>query len=508
MSAGRLIVVSNRLPVALSRQDDGTWTSRPSSGGLVTAIVPVLRDRGGVWIGWPGTVDEEQAPDLPATVEQVGFTLRTVRLNREEQQGYYDGFSNEVLWPLFHDLQSRCNFVPEYWRAYLAVNEKFAAATAAEVRRGDTVWIHDYHLMAMARRLRELGVRSGIDFFLHIPFPAVDIFAKLPWRQQLLEHLLEFDLVGLQTPRDRRNFLACVEAFLPGATIDRTTPLRSVEIRGRTVRVGAFPIGIDAARFTDAARSVVVASRVHELREDLRGRRIILGIDRLDYTKGIPHRLDAYADALRRHPELQGTTHFVQVMVPSRISVPEYGRLRDEVERTVGSINGELGRPGWVPVHYLHRSLDRQELLAFYRAADVGLVTPLKDGMNLVAKEYCACQVHNEGVLILSEFAGAAWQLQRGAVLVNPYDVEGVADAIAAACSMPVEERRRRMRMLRRNVREQDIFWWVGRFLRAAIHRDLEAFPLHEERAPGQPGWSSEAGLPAWVPPPPSDTAT
>jgi trehalose 6-phosphate synthase len=327
-----------------------------------------------------------------------------------------------------------------------------------------------------------VGAAPRIGFFLHIPFPPLDVFLKLPWRMALLQALLEFDVIGFQTLRDRRNFVQCVRALVKDAEMEGRGQGRGqvllVSALGRTVRVGAFPISIDYDAFMRQAATDEVAERSRELHRLLPNRKLILGVDRLDYTKGIPLRLRAFHDLLTRHPEMRERVSLIQVVVPSREDIPEYRGLKTEIEQLVGKINGTFVRPGgWVPVWYVYRSLPRLDLLAYYRAADIALITPLKDGMNLVAKEYCACSIEEDCTLILSEFAGAAPQLARGALLVNPYDIEGVADAIHRAYHMDRNERRARMRQMRRSIRESDVFWWVDSFLRAAITKDLRAFP-------------------------------
>lgn len=485
-SSRRLIVVSNRLPMVLHRAEDGSLSSRPGSGGLVTALLPVLRDRGGVWVGWPGIADHDEGVEhaLSRAAHQAGYRLAPVALSAEDQSGFYHGFSNEVLWPLFHDLQSLCHFDPAYWHSYTSVNEKYARTIAGQVQAGDFIWIHDYQLILVAADLRRLGVDAPLAFFLHIPFPPLDIYLKLPWRYTLLRALLEYDLVGFQTPRDRRNFVQCVRALLPEVRIGhRNHRLRLPS--GHETRLGSFPIGIDAGAFSRQARSSAVTAAAEKLRAELPGRELILGVDRLDYTKGIPLRLEAFRFALRAYPELQERVTLIQVVVPSRDDIPQYRDLKTRIEQLVSEINGEFTRPGgWVPIHYVYRAVDRLDLIAYYRAARIALVTPLKDGMNLVAKEFCACSVDDDGVLILSEFAGAAGQLQQGALLVNPYDLEGTANAIRQACTMEGSERRRRMRLLRRAVGRQDVFRWVNGFLDAAIASDLKDFPLPEDYAP------------------------
>ncbi|MBG0776462.1 MAG: trehalose-6-phosphate synthase [Desulfovibrionaceae bacterium] len=470
----RLVVISNRLPVALKKVE-GRWKLTPGSGGLVSAMAPVLRDRGGTWIGWTGTSGDVDKSLITDFSRNAGYDLRPVPLEEEEVRGFYQGFSNEIIWPLFHGFQSRCNFEPNYWHDYLTVNRKFAEQAQAVSGPGDYIWVHDYHLMHVAWWLRQMGCRRNLGFFLHIPFPPVDIFVTLPWRAKIIQALLEFDLVGFHTYRDRRNFIQCVNLFNPGAKTRGRGPVVTLTVGERTTRVGFFPIGIDYKAFSDTARKKSVVEEAHEFQRALRKRTIILGVDRLDYSKGIPERFEAIRETLKRYPELIGKISLVQVVVPSREEVGEYKALKDEIERLVGEINGEFTRPGYIPIHYQYRSLGREELIAYYRAASMALVTPLRDGMNLVAKEYCAC--NPSGVLFLSEFAGAAAQLQNGALLVNPYDVVGVAKAIHRAYHMEKAERSQRMRKMRETVRKYHIFWWVDSFLRAGFGRTLDDFP-------------------------------
>lgn len=470
--AQRLVVVSNRLPVAAARARDGAWVLLPGSGGLVTALAPVLESRGGVWVGWPGLIGEGNQgvePLLESFAERQGYGLVPVSLTRDEHELFYLGFANEVLWPLFHDLQSRCVFVPEYWQTFLDVNRKFAEASCAAMQRSDVVWVQDYLLLGVGSFLRELRPAARLGFFLHIPFPPPDIFAKLPWRTEVLRGLLAFDLVGFQTVRDRRNFVACLRALLPEAVIRGRGNERRVLMRGRQTRAAAFPIGIDAESFSTLARRPDIAARALEIRESMDVEHLLLGVDRLDYTKGIPFKLEAVRRLLRARPDLHRRLALVQILVPSRGEIPEYLHQKAEVERLVGEINGELGQPGWTPIHYFSRAVSREELVAYYRAASVCLATPLKDGMNLVAKEYCACQSDRRGVLVLSEFAGAAFQLGDGALLVNPYDILGVAAAIERACEMTVEERKRRMVGLQRNIHTENVHRWVDDFLGHAL---------------------------------------
>jgi len=465
----RFIIVSNRLPVTLCRSDAGEWQIKPSIGGLVTALAPILRDMGGLWIGWPGTLEDVDLKELLATASRYeGYVLKPVMLTEDEVGKYYWGFSNETIWPLFHDFHSRCNFDPDCWKTYQLVNRKFAQVILENSSADDYIWVQDYHLLLVGRELRNIGVEGRIGFFLHTPFPPLDIFIKLPWRLQILKSLLEYDLIGFQTMRDRNNFLYCAQRMIKGIHVDTRRQLSVIVTPDREIGVGVFPISIDFKAFARTASDKAVAERVTRLQESMPDCRIILGVDRMDYSKGIPLRLQAFNNALERFEDLRGKITLLQILVPSREDIPEYQKLKAEIESLVSSINGRFAEPGWTPVQYMFRSLKRAELVAYYRAADIALITPLKDGMNLIAKEYCAANIDNSGVLILSEFAGAAFQLHRNALLVNPYDIEGVASAIYRAYNMDIDERKARMRRLRNSIRRRDIFWWLDLFSRAA----------------------------------------
>ncbi len=470
--APHLIVVSNRLPVVCEREGEA-WTTRPASGGLVTAVTPVLQQRGGTWVGWGGTLKEDDvnvAELLAGEGRRDGYDLAPVVLTRDERDKFYNGFSNEIIWPLFHSLGERCNFDPAYWEAYETVNWRFARAAHDVIPTDDSfVWVHDYHLMLLGEQLRSLGVSDPIGFFLHIPFPAPDIYLKLPWRFELLRGLLSFDTVGFQTLRDRRNFIQCARILQPEATVTGRGRVQTITTRSHAVRVGTFPISIDYEDFATRAATPAVCSRVESVENELEDRKILLGIDRLDYTKGIPTRLKAFRRVLQLHPHLRRKVRLVQIVVPSRVMIPSYQRLKEEIDELVGEINGRYTEAGWVPVHYSFRSVEPDELLAYYRVAAVALVTPLNDGMNLVAKEYCASNIHERGVLILSEFAGAAAELRPDALLVNPYDIVGMADAIVEALGMPLDERKARMQRLRRTIQRNDIGRWLHQYLAAAI---------------------------------------
>ena len=466
-AAHNLILISNRLPATVESTPDGLQI-KPSSGGLVTALRPVLASQKGAWIG---SIDAnsgmaEALLELSAggahpddTCDMIGIPL-----TRAEQHGFYAGFSNEIVWPLFHDLQSRCNFDPAYWNIYASVNRKFAATIAQTAQSGSRIWVHDYHLMLTGKFLREMGLCHRMGFFLHIPFPPLDIFEKLPWRCQILEALFQFNVIGFQTARDQRNFVGCVRRLLPKMELQRVDDEVYSSDGEQASLIRVFPIGIDYNEFARAAEQPAVLQRVEKVRRDMHGQQIVLGVDRLDYTKGIPDRLKAFRHLLQTHSQVHRKISLVQIVVPSREHIPEYRELKQEIETLISQINGTFSDSGWTPVHYIHRSLSRTELLALYRAADIALITPLKDGMNLVAKEFCAAQIECRGLLILSEFAGAAAQLRGGAILVNPYDIEAVAEAVLRAYETGPKERRKRMLQLRRNVRKADVYHWCDDF--------------------------------------------
>ncbi len=484
---GRLIVASNRLPVVLERTEEG-WEVEAGSGGLVTAMSPVLREHGGRWVGWPGAVDVERG-DLEEAVaragEREGYEFVAVPLSRQERDDYYHGFANEVLWPLLHDLQTKFRFVPEYWDAYRAVNRKFARVLDEAADEGDFIWAHDYHLMGVAEALRARGREGPMGFFLHTPFPPEDVLVKLPWRGEIMEGLLDYDLLGFQTLRDLRNFVDGLRRLVPDARVEGEGRLVRARSDGRTVTVGAFPIGIDFGEFVETAASPEADREAEQIRANLPARKLVLSVNRLDYTKGIPAQLRAFGTLLERNPELREEVSLISVVVPSREHIPEYHDLREDVERLVGEVNGRFAVGGWVPVHFLYRSLDRPELVAYYREAAVALVTPLKDGMNLVAKEYCASSLDEDGVLVLSEFAGAAAQLQDGALLVNPYDAVETAGTLRRALTMDEGERRERMHRLREVVRREDIHWWLDAYARAARGEDGSDLPELRRYVPG-----------------------
>jgi trehalose 6-phosphate synthase len=449
-----LVVVSNRLPVTRARQGRGDeWDLSP--GGLVSALTPVLQKRASTWVGWPGP-----GASAPRRLESLGIQLRPIHLSRRQVEGYYEGFSNRTLWPLYHDAVRPAEYHRAWWAAYVDVNRRFAEAAAAEAAPGAVVWVHDYHLQLVPRLLREQRPDLRIGFFLHIPFPPQELFAQIPWRRQILEGLLGADVVGFQTVVGARNFSVLCRRYA-----DAEGARDELHLHGRTSRIGAFPISIDAEQFRRVAAAPETARRAAEFRDRLgRPQRVLLGVDRLDYTKGIDLRLLVFEELLRERRLDPRHCVLVQVAVPSREALPEYLALRNEVERLVGSINGAFGEVGRAPVHYLHRSVSTPELVALYRAADVMLVTPVRDGMNLVAKEYVASRTDERGVLVLSELTGAAHEL-RAALLVNPYDVEGLKGAVLHALAMPAAEQARRMSALRRTIERHTVHTWARTFL-------------------------------------------
>ncbi len=453
----RLLIVSNRLPVTV-RLAEGKVAVERSSGGLATGMKGPHDRLGGLWIGWPGALDA--LPDdarSEADRRLAELRLFPVPLTAEEITRYYEGYSNTVLWPLFHYAIARLPHEVRDFEVYEAVNARFAEAVASRYQPGDLVWVHDYQLMLVPQKLRELIPDALIGFFLHIPFPSSEIFRLLPQREELLAGLLGADLIGFHTATFMRHFASSV-LRLAGAP----TEVDRIRWRGREVRLGVFPMGIDAARFSERAVSPEVNVLVDAHRAG--GEQLLVGIDRLDYTKGISRRLVAFERLLQRHPDLREKVRLVQVAVPSRENVEAYRELREEVDAMVGRIHGEFATPSWSPVHYLYRSLPQDEIVALYRAADAVLVTPLRDGMNLVAKEFVASRPDEDGVLVLSEFAGAAAELSE-ALFVNPYDIERTAAALHRALTMPSDERRTRMEILRHRVMTYDVHWWARSFV-------------------------------------------
>jgi trehalose 6-phosphate synthase len=484
--------VSNRLPVdhVSGEGDEAVW--RQSPGGLVAALEPVMHAEDGVWIGWAGIAD---ATFEPFVVD--GIDIIPIPLSASEVEDYYEGFSNDTLWPLYHDVIAPPSYHREWWDAYVKVNRRFADAAAKAASHGAVVWVHDYQLQLVPQMLRRARPDLVIGFFNHIPFPAYGIYSQLPWRRQIVEGLLGADVVGFQRLADAGNFARAVRRLKGYDTrgsvievpIDSDNPddgsHRHV-LKGRrgrlvrTVLARQFPISIDSEQYQELARKPEIQERARQIREELGNpKTVMLGVDRLDYTKGIGHRLKAFGELLAEHKLSVEEVTLVQVASPSRERVETYRQLRDEIELTVGRINGDFSTISHTAISYLHQGYPREEMVALYLAADVMLVTALRDGMNLVAKEYVATRIDEDGVLILSEFAGASDEL-RQALLINPHDIEGLKHAIMRAIEMPARDRTRRMRSLRRRVLTFDVQRWSAAFLEALTETAHEDFPTEQ----------------------------
>jgi trehalose 6-phosphate synthase/phosphatase len=471
---GRLIVVSNRLPVELGRE--GTdWKTKRSAGGLATAMDPILKRAGGVWIGWSGAKGQEPPEALELLRKEQSCIA--VDLPADILEKYYEGYANQALWPLFHSFTAKLHFDSENWEAYIEANRRFCSAVVDEFQTGDRIWVHDYHLMLLPSMLRERIPEAAVGFFLHIPFPGSDIFSVLPRGEEVLAGLMGADLISFHTHLHLQHFRLSLRRQLGiETTVDR------LEVPGREVRLHALPIGIAPDDFLGYRDKPETQEQIEKLRAQYSGRKVIVAVDRLDYTKGLPERLRTFRRMLTSDPRLIGKVVLLQVAVPSRENIEGYQRLRSEVHELISEINGEFGTPDWVPVVYIHRGISRPELVALYQFADVAWVSPLRDGMNLVAKEYVACQPDGTGVLVLSSFAGAAAEMGE-ALLINPFDEERTALTVTQALEMGDEEKRERMLALHERVVRNNVFAWGDRFL-AILD---EAVATRRERAPERP---------------------
>ena len=471
----RLIGVSNRTAAGGSK-----------AGGLAVALWEALVRTQGLWVGWSGDVVDTPPRGLQM-FEEDGVDFALTPLTEEEHEGYYLGYANRALWPVLHYRVDLANFDEGEFKTYAAVNERFARLLRPRVEAGDLIWIHDYHFIPLGRELRELGLENRLGFFLHIPFPPPEIFMSLPDHGQLARSLCAYDVIGFQTTGDRRNFEKyLVEVFGAQALGDCRW-----KVQGREVTVRAYPIGIDAEDFVRLSQDEPARDAIERMEPFLGGRDLILGVDRMDYSKGIPERFEATGRLLDHYPELHGKIAYTQIAPPSRSKVEEYADLREELDGLAGRINGDYGDLDWIPIRYLARSYPREQLAGLYRIAKLALVTPLHDGMNLVAKEYVAAQdPEDPGVLLLSQFAGAAEQLAGGALLVNPHDTSGMADAMHEALMMPLAERKRRWQAMFEVVSAQDIAWWREAFL-GDLDPERERVPLPA----GQEGTASIVSL-------------
>ncbi|SDE60782.1 alpha,alpha-trehalose-phosphate synthase (UDP-forming) [Auraticoccus monumenti] len=450
------VVVANRLPVDRVQNPDGTVDWRTSPGGLVTALEPVMRANEGAWVGWHGAPDEVLDP-----FEEDGITIVPVPLSTDEVADYYEGFSNGTLWPLYHDVVAPPAFHRVWWDAYVRVNRRFAERAAQVSDQGATVWVQDYQLQLVPQMLRMMRPDLRIGFFLHIPFPPVELFQQLPWRREITEGLLGADLIGFQLPGAAQNFARLVRQRVSAEVRRDQITLGD----GHVARARAYPISIDSRSFHELSRSEPVQQRARDIRRDLGEPKVMfLGVDRLDYTKGIKQRLRAFGELILEGRLDPDDVVFVQIATPSRERVEEYRHLRDEIDMLVGRINGDAGRIGRSPLVYLHSSFPREEMAAMYSAADVMVVTPLRDGMNLVAKEFVACRGADDGALVLSEFAGAAYELKQ-AYKINPYDINDIKATLELASHDAPNNKARRMRALRKQVFDNDIAKWADNFL-------------------------------------------
>lgn len=440
---GRLVVVSNRVP------DPG----KTQAGGLAVALDAALKERGGLWFGWSGrTVETGTASDAPRSRRRGPVTYATIDLDESEHEHYYAGFANRALWPVCHFRLDLIQISAKDTRGYFAVNERFARVLAPLLEPDDIVWVHDYHLIPLAAALRAAGVRNRIGFFLHIPWPPSQVSSALPAYQRLLSGLAAYDVVGFQTPLDAENFHACLARDLP-------------EAAARPPLARDFPIGIETAAFVALAREAAQDELAVRLRRSMRGRDLIIGVDRLDYSKGIGQRLEAFERYLETHAESRDAVSLLQITPRSRSEVPEYQQMEQQVAEHVGRINGAFGDVDWVPIRYVNSPIPHTSLAGLYRMAKVGLVTPLRDGMNLVAKEFVAAQPEDDpGVLILSRFAGAVHELD-GALIVNPYDTDATAAAIARALEMELDERTERWRRMMTRIAANTTREWAAEFI-------------------------------------------
>jgi len=492
MNNNRTIIVSNRLPVKVEIQGDEI-KYHASEGGLATGLSSVRENGDTVWIGWSGIATRNLQLQCNIDKELKKQDLISIMLCEQEIKDFYEGFSNETLWPLFHYFPSYAQYSQEQWNTYVSVNQKFADAIVDVASPNDTIWIHDYHLLLVPSLVRDKMPSARIGFFQHIPFPSFEVFRLLPWRNELLKGLLGADLIGFHTNDDVFHFMECIEKITEVSILEASVFGNEILLNTRTITVEAFPMGIDFDKHKNLAIAEGTQRHMDKLRELTCGKKMIVSVDRLDYSKGILHRLKAYEQFLVQHPEMHEQVVFTQLIVPSRDTVQQYGSLKEDIDRLVGDINAKYGTLLWQPICYLYRSLTPQQLSALYTAADVAMVTPLRDGMNLVSKEYVASKILMPGVLILSEMAGAAQELTQ-AVIVNPNDCQEVAEAIYTSLIMPLTEQVERMKAMQQTVAKYDVHLWANRFMSTLMkvseaqnifndnvyHSDLHEFVLSD----------------------------
>ena len=461
----KIVIVSNRVPYNISRSN-GKVQYKKSIGGLVTALDPILLKNGGLWIGWNGNTGYNKGLKDKVRVgndgNNKGYKLKFINLSAKDIRDFYHGFSNRSLWPLFHGFIFQSYFDLSYWKSYQSVNNKFAYCVLDEVSKKELIWIQDYQLILVPRKLRKADPALKILFFLHIPFPNYEIFRVLPWDNKILEGFLGSDLIGFQTIRDATNFLECCKKILNLKVNFRN---KKIFYDNRIIDVKNLPISIDFKKFNDLASSKESQSYIRSIKRLGSDTKTVISVERLDYTKGIKERLNAINRFFEKFPQYRKKVVFLQVSVPSRVKIREYITLKREIDELVGKINGRFGDEMWSPVNYLYKALPQAKLAALYKISEICLVTPLRDGMNLVAKEYVSCKEKETGVLILSKFAGAAEEMKKYSILVNPYDIEEVADSINEALNMHGNTKKMRISRLRNIVQKNDIYAWANNFL-------------------------------------------
>lgn len=466
----KTIIVSNRLPLQIQVEEDGEVTAKPSVGGLATGMKSVHRDSNGIWIGWSGVKDEDLTPEIEKKVNKAVESEQcvAVKLNEHDLDNYYYGFSNRTLWPLFHYFLEYTEFDKGYWESYVEVNKKFAEVVIAQAEEGDTIWVHDYQLLLLPALVKEKIPNISIGFFLHIPFPSYEIFRTFPARKEILEGMLGADLLGFHTYDYERHFLSSVKRIL-----SLEVNFNEITYGNRIIKVDSFPMGIDYHKFKDAAlhhhkqteiEKSEIQKRLDQHLQYDKDVKMILSIDRMDYTKGIPNRIRAFEYFLKKYPQFQEKIRLIMLAVPSRSEVPQYQLLKKETDELVGRVNGEFSTVSWTPIWYFYRTMPFENLIDLYTSSDVALITPVRDGMNLVAKEYIATRTNQDGVLVLSEMTGASKELD-DALLINPFNFGEIADTIKQAIEMPKAEQKRRMKGLQKRVARYSVEKWAEEFM-------------------------------------------
>ncbi len=457
----RILVVSNRIPYTINKVEDKI-VYRKNVGGLVTALDPIIKKMGGLWVGWSGTVEPNRRISDRIKIGEdgnsKGYDLKLVKLSENEVKDYYRGFSNRTIWPLFHGFLFQSYFDFDYWKAYQRINKKFAHEIVSVAEENDVIWVHDYHLMLVPEIIRLSNEGVKIIFFLHIPFPNYEILNALPWSKEIIKGLLGCDIVGFQTKKDAINFLAACKEILK---LNPDFNEFKVSYKDRNIYVKEFPISIDHECFNKIGEKKETSRFIKNIRYYSKDIRFILGVERLDYTKGLKEKFRAIERFFDKYPEYRKKVVFIQIAVPTRTKIQEYASFKKEIDEMVGRINGKFAEGIWSPISYIYKSLSQEKLVSYYKLSDICLVTPLKDGMNLIAKEYIASRSEGDSVLILSRFAGVADEFKNYAIMVNPYDIEGVADSIKSSLEMNIEQKTLRFNSLKDLIKKRDVFYWM-----------------------------------------------